>query len=209
MCNDRGPPATSSPPSMPSPRQCARWPGRRRPGCAGATARCWPEPSQGGSSSPRSRDLAGFVWHTACLTSDPPTTAAMTATAPRACSDQSTAGARPPRHLPLKGAPGTRRQWTRGQTQRQGTSHGLSQPPKSPACTAEGGNWSGQPSEIARNTTSAQCPGSEVRHTVDQHLTNFRIDQDISKLLIPGRFSDSKVHYGACIRLWWTSEPPH
>ena len=51
------------------------------------------------------RELAGFVWSIACITSDPPTTvAAMAATAPPACSDSLTAGSRPPRRQPLKGA---------------------------------------------------------------------------------------------------------
>jgi transposase len=50
------------------------------------------------------RELAGFVWHIACLTSDPPTTA-MAATSPLVRPDASTAGPRPPRRQPLKGAP--------------------------------------------------------------------------------------------------------
>jgi transposase len=51
------------------------------------------------------RELAGFVWCIACLTSDPPATgAAVAASSPQACQDNSTAGARPPRRQPLKGA---------------------------------------------------------------------------------------------------------
>jgi transposase len=51
------------------------------------------------------RELAGFVWNIACITSDPPTTgAAIAAAALQACPEGPTAGPYPPRHQPLKGA---------------------------------------------------------------------------------------------------------
>ena len=51
------------------------------------------------------RELAGFVWSIACITSDPPAMgAAMAATVPQAGPDGSMAGQCPPRHQPRKGA---------------------------------------------------------------------------------------------------------
>jgi transposase len=66
------------------------------------------------------RELAGFVWSIACITSDPPTTAtAMAATSPQAGHDRSAAGACPPRHQPVKGAPRRARSGGEGDDQRK------------------------------------------------------------------------------------------
>jgi transposase len=50
------------------------------------------------------RELAGFVWSIACITSDPSTTGAAMAAVPQACPEVAAAGPPPPRRQPLIGA---------------------------------------------------------------------------------------------------------
>ena len=103
------------------------------------------------------RELAGFVWSIACITSDPPAkTSAATTASDEVSPTKSTGRSRAPRRQPLKadGAPCAQRpEQTRAPIEAalrdamlHHRQHRLTkQPDHHPACTAEGGTGQGNP----------------------------------------------------------------